>query len=333
MLPKVNIIILNWNGWQDTIECIDSVFKIDYPNYKIYLVDNDSKNDSIKQISNWLFANDSAVDYTEVFEETRVLYKGTRVVFLKNSENFGFAKGNNVAIRYANVQDSEFVLLLNNDTLVSPDFLSHLMKSFDRNPEIAAVIPQIRLHPQTDYIWNCGGTIFFGFRKYFFQQRHYSTVPTDTELKITYATGCALLFRPNDTGLLTEDYFFGEEDFEFAYRMIRRKRKMLCNTNSVIWHKVGRSVKSKEILVDKGTIFIHYLNRFIDMKHQFKNSIVWNIWKLIYLPYIFVLLKKKFTLSELFHFLKLLLKKSSLLDKVDKFEFEKARYSPDYFNQ
>src|SRR3989344_2445038 len=92
--PKVSIIILNWNGWKDTIECIDSIKKISYPNYEIIVVDNASRGDDVNILKNkfWDF-----------------------IRLIKNKENYGFAKGNNIAIKQVLKENkSDYVLLLNN---------------------------------------------------------------------------------------------------------------------------------------------------------------------------------------------------------------------------
>src|SRR3989344_9330156 len=107
--PKVSIIILNWNGWKDTIECLESLYKITYPNYEVIVVDNGSKDDSVKQIR-------------------KVIKKNTRLIL--NKDNSGFAEGNNVAMRQVlKEKKSKYVLLLNNDTVVDKNFLEPLVET------------------------------------------------------------------------------------------------------------------------------------------------------------------------------------------------------------
>jgi len=106
--PKVSIIILNWNGLKDTIECLESLKKITYPNYEVIVVDNDSK------------GNDA-----DILEERYKNY----IRVIRNKENLGFAGGNNVAIRQVLKEEkSDYILLLNNDTIVEPNFLEELIK-------------------------------------------------------------------------------------------------------------------------------------------------------------------------------------------------------------
>ena len=101
--PKVSVIILNWNGWQDTLECLDSMTKINYPNAEVVIVDNDSKNESVAKIKEWLNANSIG---------SRVSYK-----LIVNDHNAGVAGGNNKCIDYAIQNKADYVFLLNNDTL------------------------------------------------------------------------------------------------------------------------------------------------------------------------------------------------------------------------
>ena len=101
-LPKVAVIILNWNGKEDTLECLASVKKLDYSNYEIVLVDNGSVDDSVDAISK---------QYPDM-------------TLLQTGENLGYAGGNNVGIRWALEQGADYILLLNNDTIVAADLLS-----------------------------------------------------------------------------------------------------------------------------------------------------------------------------------------------------------------
>src|SRR5205823_1889527 len=104
--PRVGIIILNWNSYQVTSECLLSLRKLNYPNTEIVLVDNGSSDDSADRLQN-------------EFPEIRVL---------RNPENLGFPGGNNVGIRYVLDRGADYLLLLNNDTVVQPDFLRELVQ-------------------------------------------------------------------------------------------------------------------------------------------------------------------------------------------------------------
>ncbi len=133
--PRVSIIILNWNGWRDTIECLESVFQIDYPNYYVIIVDNGSENESLVKIKDFCLGkiqNPSSLfkysldnkpvkvlDYTRQDAESgggnedliSYLPSNKRLILIKNEKNYGFSEGNNIAIRYAlNALNSEVLL-------------------------------------------------------------------------------------------------------------------------------------------------------------------------------------------------------------------------------
>ena len=148
--PRVAIIVLNWNGWENSIECLESIYKIDYPNYDLILVDNASDDDSIEKIrgycggkieveSNYVNYTDQnkpinvrEIDHHEMMEieleDVNGLNHEKNLLFIKNDKNYGFAEGNNIAIRFAMEKlDPEYVLLLNNDTVVDNKFLNELI--------------------------------------------------------------------------------------------------------------------------------------------------------------------------------------------------------------
>ncbi len=105
--PKIFIIILNWNGKNDTLECLDSAREIDFENYEIVVVDNGSEDDSVQAI--------------------RSKYKD--VIIIENGANLGFAEGNNVGIEYALLHEADYIFLLNNDTVVDPGVIRNLLQA------------------------------------------------------------------------------------------------------------------------------------------------------------------------------------------------------------
>ena len=134
--------MLNWNGDEDTIECLESLKNLDYPNFDVYLVDNNSENQSIHSIINYLnnysFYNSVVVEKEDLlgFEKN----EETNLVFILNDTNAGFAGGNNVALNY--IKDnivSGYVMLLNNDTVVSENLLTGLVNKFNESEDIGFV--------------------------------------------------------------------------------------------------------------------------------------------------------------------------------------------------
>jgi hypothetical protein len=144
-LPKVAISILNWNGWQDTIKCLESVRGLRYANYLTIVLDNGSWNDSAVQIAAWArerlgpghilaeYSREAALQGGESSTEQALdeVPSPSRLVLIRNQENQGFTGGNNVAIHYALHRNApaDYVFLLNNDALVESDCLTRLLEA------------------------------------------------------------------------------------------------------------------------------------------------------------------------------------------------------------
>ena len=127
--PRVAIIILNWNGLDDTIACLQSVSNVRYNALEIIVVDNGSSDGSVETIH-------------KIFPEVQIV---------ANASNLGFAEGNNVGIRQA-LDRTDYILLLNNDTTVHPDILHHLIPVVEEDPSIAVAGPVICYETEPDTI-------------------------------------------------------------------------------------------------------------------------------------------------------------------------------------
>ena len=245
------IIILNWNGANDTLACLESLAKAE-GDFRTYVVDNGSSDDSLQRIEAWL--------------GTHPTFDG-RLIPL--DRNYGFACGNNKGIAVARKDNPDYYLLLNNDTEVTPDFLLRLQEFAAAHQEYKVLTPKINYFFDKEKIWNCGGRLFYGFRKYFYAGSCNSEVKEKEYINISFVTGCALFFGHDmldDNGkIFTERFFFGEEDFEFSLRMRKEKQKMACVLNSLVYHKVGASIS----LVVTPKIYLYYLNRFVDVRLNF----------------------------------------------------------------
>ena len=287
------IILLNWNGYKDTVECLASLFACAKQDFVWVVVYNGSENESVQEITSFL--NNSGKDFSVVKQgetPSSPLRAGQGIVYCLK-ENYGFAKGNNLGIALveqlaANEGSSKpsHYLLLNNDTLVEPDFLEKLETFVREHPQYVALTPQIRYAEPRNRVWNCGGRLFFGLRKYYYLDQDYTTIKQKEYIKINLITGCALFAKREllgSEGLLTNRFFFGEEDFDFSLRMQEQGKKMACVLNSVIYHKLGASRDVKKKI--KFT-YLHYLSRFIDVRQHWNNPLKYAVWKTLYFPYI-----------------------------------------------
>lgn len=253
------ILVLNWNGADDTIACLQSLACAD-GEFCVYVIDNGSTNNSVERIQSWI--------------DGQSILKASIIALDKN---YGFARGNNEGLLAIRDHKFDSYLLLNNDTEVMPDFLLRLTEFSARNPEYRVLTPKINYFFNKNMVWNCGGRRFLGFRKYFYAGKTDDVVRKVEKLDITYVTGCALFFYPellsDDGRLLTERFFFGEEDFEFSIRMKQRGVKMACVMDSLIYHKVNASTTN---LSSVGKLYNHFLNRYIDVRQ--KCSAWGNLW-------------------------------------------------------
>lgn len=330
MTQNICIIILNWNGTEDTIECIKSVKNNSYANYTMVLVDNGSDKDSLSELNDWCLNNFSQIAFydkeqaesggnNKIEEKLESINSGDRLVFIKNNKNLGFAAGNNVALRYVLKRNISYAMLLNNDTLIEKDSITVLMNFIVSHNEYVAVTPQIRYFKPNDIIWNCGGKItWFGNRRYYHAGNNISKVQQTGFKRITFITGCALLFKPNETGILTEKFFFGEEDLDFSFRQLKEKKKMACCFSSVIFHKVNASVKKLDNNI-LGSVYIHYISRIINNRQYSSRGLLYIkiITNLCYaIPMIRLRYKVKF--NQIFRMFLTMRRELKIIDNIDK---------------
>lgn len=277
------IIILNWNSYKDTIDCLESLDKNDYQDYKVILIDNASSDQS-------------------AIELKKYIQNKNNISFIENVENSGFAKGCNIGIKIAKSNpDCNYIWLLNNDTIVSKNAIQPLIDVLANNKS-DIVTPQINYFNPSNIIWNCGGKISrLGFRKYYFDNQDENIVPKKNLLKVTFLTNCASMFRKEffDEYCIDERFFFGEEDFSLSLYCKKTKKIMSCVLNSKIYHKVSVSIDSNAVKAENKH-FVYYLNRFIDMKLFFNNKFIFWLWKKIYFVYMKKLLKDKVENLSLF---------------------------------
>jgi GT2 family glycosyltransferase len=262
--PKVSIVILNWNGWKDTIECLESLYQITHPNYDIIVVDNGSKDESIKKIKDYaqgqikvkskFFEYKSDNKPIQIFEYAKdgsgkeIIYlpSNKKLTIIKNDQNCGFAAGNNIGIRFAlKVFDPDYVLLLNNDTVVDKKVLDSPLKLMEENENAGIVTGKIYFYDNPDIIWAAGGKIL----SWTGSGRGIGNKQLDkgqfNENKVVeYAPGTMALVRKSvfeKIGFLPECYFGTGEEMEFAVNTSKIGYKIMYDPESILYHKVGMS--------------------------------------------------------------------------------------------
>lgn len=224
MKPLVAVILVNYNGYEDTIACIKSLQKITYPNYKIIVVNNGSSEKPTEGQESFLREN------TE---------------YLDGTENKGFSSGNNIGMKYADRFSPKYYLLLNNDTEVKEDFLDILVETAENNSDAGLVCGKIYQYYNPGHIWFAGGTMdlergITTHYRYNEEDRDFS----DRVEEIDFATGCLWLL-PVETvqkvGYMDESFFLYCEDDEYCLRLKKHGLKLLYCNRAVIYHKVSQS--------------------------------------------------------------------------------------------
>ena len=223
--PSVAIVILNWNGKEDTCECLKSVARLKYRNYQVIVADNGSKDDSVKAIS-------------QRFPSTLII---------ENGDNLGYAEGNNRAISYSIEQNFDYVLLLNNDAIVDPQLLDSFMSVSEANPNAGVFGAKIYYLSEPQKIWFAGGKILPELIT-----SHEGFGDIDDGLaweevrSIDYACGCALLVKADvikKIGMLESKFFLMWEETDFCCRSRAAGFECLFVPKALVWHKISASFK------------------------------------------------------------------------------------------
>ena len=223
--PLVYIILINWNGLDDTLECLESLKKISYKNYKIIVVDNGSKNNQADVIK----------------------HNFPNIELIKNEENKGFVIANNQGIRLAVENDADYILLLNNDTVVKRNFLNILIDYGEKNKKVGILGPKI-LYYNSEKVWSMGGKISYLTGISIMIGKGKDTKEYNKIIEPDFVTGCAMLIKKEiikKIGLLDPIYFAYYEDSDYCFRVKKAGYKIKVVPESTIWHKKSASAGIK----------------------------------------------------------------------------------------
>jgi len=270
--PKVTILLLNYNGWKDAIECLESVYKITYPNWEIILVDNGSEDGSVSKIKEWaagqipveskFFEYDAEGKQIENIEELFYDEETARVKVLKKEKewdtllphqklsilriekNRGFTGGNNIGIEYIlRERKTDYILLLSNDTVVDKEFLTELVKVAASDERIGIVGAVNYYYDKPEKVWFAGGKINFWNGKVHnigvneMHKGHYNMIK-----EVDYVAGSCFLIKKEvieKVGMLDHKYFTYWDDAEFCTRVKKAGYKVVYVSRAKIWHKIS----------------------------------------------------------------------------------------------
>ncbi|CAL1241873.1 glycosyltransferase family 2 protein [Candidatus Methylocalor cossyra] len=221
---KISIIILNWNGKEDTLECLSSVRGIDYPAYDIIVADNGSSDDSVSSIR-------------EAYPE---------VTILENGANLGFAEGNNRAIRYALQHGADAVVLLNNDTIVDSNILRAFCDAYITLPNAGILGATAFYYDRPEIVWAAGANWDYSIHEQRFigQGLPRSSLPDNKPYEVEFVLGCALFVHReviDSIGVMDPIFFLEYEDTDWCWRAKKKGYKNYSVPDAILWHKVSSS--------------------------------------------------------------------------------------------
>lgn len=237
MMDKLAIILVNYNGIEYNINCINSILDSSFKNFEIIVVDNDSKDGSVEELE-------------RVFNN--------KITLIKLNDNLGFSGANNIGIEYAKENNFDYIMLLNNDTVIDKDMISIMIESSKYHN--CLVSPKIYYYDNKNIIWSAGGTI--NWKKGLPIQYGINEEDENENgklMNIEFATGCCLLIpieAINDVGFLSEEYFLYYEDTDYSCRVINAGHKILYNSEAIMYHKVSASTGG-----EKSLMYWYYMTR------------------------------------------------------------------------
>jgi len=230
MAEKVVLVILNWNKPDDTIECLESCQRIDYPNFETLLVDNHSSDDSV----------------------ARIRARFPKLTVLENADNLGYAGGNNAGIRAALTMGADLVFILNNDVTVHPKALTELVRVFKKEPDAGIVAPKVLYYDDHATINSLGTSMdWLKLRPKMGHYHEKDSASYPDVMPMQVLLGAALMLSRGmlaKVGLLDEKFFIFHEEADWCFRSLRAGYRNLTASQAVIYHKESKTMRDFSVL-------------------------------------------------------------------------------------
>lgn len=253
MSDLVSLIILNYNGNNYTLDCLNSLRKQTYNNFEIILVDNGSEQSS----------------YLELKNEIKQFESDLKITLIRLRNNLFFTGGNNKGLKIA---QGDYFCLLNNDTEVMPDFIEKMVDFLKSRANVGMISPKIKVYNNKNFIWFAGADINFKTSKISKLRGIWDFDPDNTKfntIEITdYAAGTALFLKRevmDKIGLLDEIFFMYSEETDWNLRAKRAGYKNYYVPTTTIYHKITRNVKKKPSLLKQ--FFMNRNSQILIWKH------------------------------------------------------------------
>lgn len=283
---KMAIVLVNWNGWRDTIECLESILKNNSDDYHVIICDNASTDGSFEKIIRWaggeervVPASDAMVSYSTPAAAKPVALKcidedgnesgdhHAKLILMQTGANLGFAGGNNVGLRYALAESGcEYFWLLNNDTVIAPDAISNFITHLGEVKNLGMCGTRIHFYHQPGIIQALGGAKFNSWTGNSVCIANYESVDIDVDdsvviSKIDFIVGASMgVTRAflEEVGLMQESYFLYYEEIDWAQRA--RGAYALGYAGKVtVFHKEGGAIGSSSVKGERSPMSEYYL--------------------------------------------------------------------------
>jgi len=295
--PHIAVVILNWNGWEDTIVCLESLLRSDYPDFRIILVDNGSTNDSLKRIEVWCAGKIPVISYDEASAQTSgrdepeseecQTPSGRPLVIIRTGENLGFAEGNNVGIRYAlnEQRPADLVFLLNNDTQIEPEAMSRAVAVIrQRDAGIVGFLIKDSSGTQTLFAGDLRPPELFYIPYSLYLSKH---APGDEPTHVVWGTAMLIrrdVLRAHETlygHFLNSAYFLYMEDYEFCFHVQQMGFSIVIAKKAVVHHK---HIDNFTRLNFNNAITLYYVTRNTVLLAKSLLSLKWRLVFYTYYP-------------------------------------------------
>jgi GT2 family glycosyltransferase len=245
-MPQVYIVIVNFNKWEDLVACLRSIFRSDYDNFKVVVIDNNSQNDSVEQLTRWA-ASEPSVPRASSFRliQSRDLNERTdpasfpRLTFIQHNKNIGFAGGINVALRHLTGQDA-YIWLLNPDLEIEENALSELVKFAEAHSSRSVTGTVIKFHGQKEKIHMYGGG------RVNFNTATASLIEETADIpRLDYISGGSLFTRAEnfrELGLLPAGYFIYWEETDWCFQARAKGYELNICMTAICYDKVSTTM-------------------------------------------------------------------------------------------
>jgi GT2 family glycosyltransferase len=251
--PAVYVILINWNGEDDTSRCLTSLLSVDYPNMHVVVSDNGSRAASIAVLKQWAENEGLALMCTDARPQSNPAASIKTLCIIENGRNLGFTGANTAGIRHALSHNAAYVLFLNNDTVVTPSFLSRLVEVAERHPEYGLLGCKTYLGDGTSpgqypLIWSLGG-----YRYRFGNPMNLGSNQRDRRewrgvVENQLICGCCMLIRRatiERCGVQDDRLFFAIDDVEYSLRVAQAGWKNALVLDAQIYHAGSQSVEGR----------------------------------------------------------------------------------------